>query len=398
MRLLPMLMAALVVAALYWWIVHPQNGGAGPGAEESQALKGHAEQEAVPPVRVVAYRSEARPVASAITLRGRTEANRNVEVRAETDGLVVSEPRRAGARVARGDVLCRIERGSRNAELAEAEAALARAEADNRAAEQLSRKGYTSDIIAIARRAELEAAQALVDKVRIDIARLEMTAPFDGVLESDTAEFGALLRAGDACATVIALDPIKLVGFVPEIDVDKIAPGMEARARLISGQEVAGEIRFVSRSADPQTRTFRVEIAADNPDGSIRDGMTAEITVPLTGEDAHMIPQAALTLDDSGRLGVRIAEDGVARFVPAEIIRDEAVGVWVTGLPEQADVIMVGQEYVADGRAIAVTYADWSPEDGAHGGGAAGATLGASALVPPEAAGAAEGGAGGADE
>lgn len=155
MRLLPMLMAALVVAALYWWIVHPENGG-GTTAAPADALNGRVEQEAAAPVRVVAFRSEARPVESSITLRGRTEANRYVEVRAETSGLVVSEPRRAGARVSRGDVLCRLEMGSRKAELAEAEAALASAEADNRAAQQLSKKGYTSDIIAITRRAELE--------------------------------------------------------------------------------------------------------------------------------------------------------------------------------------------------------------------------------------------------
>lgn len=186
---------------------------------------------------------------------------------------------------------------------------------------------------------------------------------------------------------MIALDPIKLVGFVPEIDVDRLAPGMEARARLISSREITGTIAFVSRSADPQTRTFRVEILSDNPDGSVRDGMTAEITVPLTGADAHMIPQAALTLDDSGRLGVRLAVDGKARFAPVDILRDETAGVWVMGLPEKADVIVVGQEYVADGRPIAVTYADWSPEDGALGAAAgAGGTLGAAAVTAPEAA------------
>ncbi len=364
MRLAPLIMAALVVAGLYWWIVHPEaaNGGAARAPDPAAAGEtAPAGGRVVAPVRVVAYASQASPVSSAIVLRGRTEADRKVEIRAETSGLVVTEPLRAGARVRAGDVLCRIDMGGRAADLAEAEAALARAEADNKAAEALVKKGYTSDLVAITRRAELEAARARVRRVRLDIERLEMKTPFDGVLESDAAEIGTLLRAGDPCATVISLDPIKLVGFVPEIDVDKLAPDMPARARLVSGQTVDGLITFVSRSADPDTRTFRVEITAPNQGGALRDGMTAEIMVPLTGENAHLLPQAALTLDDEGRLGVRVALDGRARFMPIEILRDEPVGVWVLGLPERADVIVVGQEYVSDGRTIAVTFADWRP-------------------------------------
>ena len=120
-----------------------------------------------------------------------------------------------------------------------------------------------------------------------------------------------------------------------------------------------GVVNFVSRSADPNTRTFRVEIAADNPDEAIRDGMTAEIAIPLAGQRAHLIPQAALTLNDAGEMGVRTAKDGEARFLPVTVLRDEQRGVWVLGLPETADVIYVGQEYVSEGRAITPTFTDW---------------------------------------
>ncbi|SET00999.1 efflux RND transporter periplasmic adaptor subunit [Oceanicella actignis] len=362
MRLAHLLTAALVAAGLYWWVVAtPPRGQEPPTPAGAAQAAPRAEEK---PMRVAGFLSRARPVESEIALRGRTEAQRRVEVRAETSGLVISDPLRAGAEVRKGDVLCRIEMGARAAQLAEAEAALASAEADDRAAQTLSRKGYASDIVAAARRAQLEAARARLAAIRRDIEKLVMTAPFDGFLETDAAETGALLRNGDVCATVIALDPIKLVGFVPEVDVDRLAPGMEARGRLASGRPLAGRISFVSRSADPATRTFRVEVQAPNPDADIRDGMTAEIAVPLTGERAHMLPQAALTLDDSGRLGVRVAEGGRARFVPVEILRDEPVGVWVRGLPDEAMVIVVGQEYVGEGRPVLVTEVSWTPEDG----------------------------------
>jgi multidrug efflux system membrane fusion protein len=63
-----------------------------------------------------------------------------------------------------------------------------------------------------------------------------------------------------------------------------------------------------------------------------------------------------MTLNDDGQLGVRIVEDGIVRFVPVRMLRDTANGVWLSGLPEVADVITVGQEFVTDGVEVQVTY------------------------------------------
>ncbi|MEO1723610.1 MAG: hypothetical protein AAFR84_14550, partial [Pseudomonadota bacterium] len=80
---------------------------------------------------------------------------------------------------------------------------------------------------------------------------------------------------------------------------------------------------------------------------------TAEIRVVLHGGAAHRLPQSALTLDDTGRLGVRtIDSESRARFIPVSVVRDTADGVWVAGLPDRATVIVVGQEFVRDGRLV----------------------------------------------
>jgi multidrug efflux system membrane fusion protein len=63
-----------------------------------------------------------------------------------------------------------------------------------------------------------------------------------------------------------------------------------------------------------------------------------------------------MTLNDEGRLGVRVVEDGIVRFVPVRMIRDTANGVWLAGLPETADVITVGQDFVTEGVPVRVTY------------------------------------------
>ena len=350
-------------------------------------------------MRVVVQRSEAREIDSAVVLRGRTEADRIVELRAETAGLVISEPRRKGSFVEEGDTLCRLDPGAREAALAEARARLAEAEArvpearalleearadveeaqiNYDAASSLVDSGFASRTRVAATRAALraaeagvesatsglvsaraniEAARAAVTAAKEEIRRLEIRAPFGGVLETDTAEIGSLLQPGALCATVLQLDPITLVGFVSEMELPRVRLGAPALARTISGHEVEGEVSFVARSADEATRTFLVEISVPNPDLVLRDGETADISVAAEGRMAHLVPQSALTLDDEGTLGLRIVDvENRVRFAPVTLLRDTPVGVWLSGLPQRADIIVIGQEYVRAGVLVAPVF------------------------------------------
>ncbi len=526
MRLFPILTALLVVTGLYLMLFERQavldfaRGGAAPAAASQGASGGEAAAAAEPAepaaepshrVSVIALKSTAQEIDSAVLLHGRTEASRQVSVKAETSGQVISEPRPKGSWVEAGDTLCELDPGTRQIALAEAEARLAEAraripeaearvveaesrvpaaraalaEAESRVpsaeaalanaksqvsaaeaamaqalaqvpaaearlseararlaeaetnlarAEKLKEGGYASQArvdtavaalesaragvqnalsqlesaragvesaksqmegaragvqaalsqIEAARagvesaRSQIEAAsagvqsaqsgvenakagvqsaEARVASVRRDIENLTITAPFAGLLESDAAELGSLLQPGAPCATLVQLDPIRLVGFVPEVDVAKIHTGVTAGGRLGDGSELIGTVSFLSRVSDPLTRTFRVEIEVPNPGQRISDGLTVEMLIPSDGRMAHLLPQSALTLDDEGRLGVRVVgADGKAAFAPVELIRDAIEGVWVAGLPELAEVIVVGQNYVTDGVALDVTY------------------------------------------
>ena len=365
MRWVSVLTAVLVAIALYGFIMQRDMLRALAGAEPEAATETAAPEaaEGTPggPIAVVVRHLVAEEVPNGLVLRGRTEADRRVEVLAETTGRVISDPLRRGTRVAEGDLLCELDPGSRPAELAEAEARYKEAEANARASERLSERGYTAETTAIANRAALQAAQAAIEQAQNELARLKIHAPFGGLLEDDTAEIGALLQPGALCGTVIDLDPIRLVGFVAENAVNRVEVGAHVGARLVSGQQVQGRVSFVSSSADPETRTFRVDATIPNADLSIRDGLTAETLVALSGTRAHLVPQSALTLDDTGRLGLRVVEDGRAVFAPAEVLRDTPDGMLVTGLPDEIDVIVTGQDFVTDGQAVTVTRADDTP-------------------------------------
>lgn len=356
MRFFSIITSLAVVVGLYLVIMERDTLKAFAAGEPKPTTQDEPDEQVdiseKPPIAIVARASTAQEVEAGIVLRGRTEAGRRLDVRAETTGLVISEPLRNGTLVDANKVLCELDPGTSAVALLEARARLAEAEANDRASASLVQKGYTSETAAMGRKAALEAAKAAVSRAERAIENLTIHAPFSGVLETDTAEIGSLLQPGQICAAIIDLSEVKLVGFVPERDVGKLKVGAKAGARLISGKNVYGQLSFVSRSADAQTRTFRVEVTVPNADLSIPDGTTAEIFIALAGETAHLLPQSVLTLNDQGKLGIRAAVDGVAKFMPVEVVRDAPEGIWLSGLPDEVNVIVVGQDFVIDGRRI----------------------------------------------
>jgi multidrug efflux system membrane fusion protein len=129
--------------------------------------------------------------------------------------------------------------------------------------------------------------------------------------------------------------------------------GTAAKAHFIGGGEAEVRVSFIAAEAESQTRTFRVELELANPDGAIPAGITTEVTLPRAPVMAHRISPAILTLADNGKLGVRtVEEDGLVAFHEVSIIDETPEGVWVTGLPKEATVIVVGQEFVKDGAKV----------------------------------------------
>ena len=335
-------------------------------------------------VSVLVQKSNEQEVTNGILLRGQTEAFKSVQVKAETSGSVISQPIRKGTFVKYGELLCELEVGTKSDVLSEAKVALAlsldeldasihqyelRVQAAERQKSLLKRgvgteaaveaaelSASSAETQSLSKRQAVANVEARINRATTELNNTKIIAPFDGLLESDTAEYGDFMQTGAPCGTLLALNPIKLIGYATETQVSKIEVNTTAGARLISGDTVSGTVSFISRSADPTTRTFLVETTVPNENYEIREGSTADIYISLAGAKGHLLPQSSLTLNSSGVLGVRIALDDKAKFIPINIIRDAEEGVWVTGLPNSVDVIIVGQEYVTDNSNIKVSY------------------------------------------
>jgi multidrug efflux system membrane fusion protein len=290
-----------------------------------------------------------------VVVRGRTSAARTVQVRSETAGAVAGAPVLQGTVVPKGAVLCRLNVDAREAGLAQARAALRSAQLTQDASADLARKGFRSQTQVLQTQAALDNAQALVRQAEIALEQTNIRAPFAGVFDHRDAEVGSYLATGQSCGSMIELDPLLIVGDVPETEAGKLHLGAAATATLVSGEVLNGRIRYVSSDADPQTRTYHLEITVPNPRLTAKSGLSATVKIQAGIGPAHLVPVSSLVLDAAGRQGVRyVLADNRVAFAPVSVIEETAGGMWVSGLHGPVRVITVGQSYVNEGQTVRV--------------------------------------------
>ena len=293
-----------------------------------------------------------------VVVRGRTQATRTVVIRSETAGTVAAAPVLQGSFVKQGQVLCRLAVDARQASLDQARAAQKSAQLAMQQNEELSKKGFRSPTQVLQAQANLDATTAAVRQGEIALAQVNIKAPFTGVFDHRDAEVGTYLGPGQPCGSMIEINPLLIVGDVPETQAASMKVGALATARLVSGQTLAGHIRYVSHEADPQTRTYHLEVTVPNPKLDIRSGLSAELHIGAGSGPAHLVPVSALVLDSAGRQGVRyVLPDSRVAFAPVTIVEETRDGVWVTGLSGDVQLITVGQSYVGDGQKVRVAVA-----------------------------------------
>ena len=249
---------------------------------------------------VVAIESNAKLINPKLKLKSTSYSERRVEVKAKTSGEVVKIGGRQGSIINKDDVLCSL--------------------------------GI------------------------VELNRTEVKAPFSGYIE-EIIKPGNYLDRGQVCAVIIELNPIIFISEVPEFNINNIQLNQDVEISLITGEKIYSTLSFVSKSASPSTKTFKVETEVKNPKNLIRDGITAEMTIFTKPVLAHKVSPSILLLDDRGEIGIRIIdENNIANFIKINIIEDSNEGLWVSGLPDSVNIIIQGQGFVENGQEVLVNF------------------------------------------
>ena len=339
---------AIALVVVGYFVVSPLLGA---GEKKEEAAKA---DDGPQLVRVMDVPQATHP--DRVLVRGRTEATRSVVVRAETAGIVAAAPVPEGAFVRAGQVLCRLDVDARAASLQQARANLQAERLQYEASKNLAEKGFRSENQVMQDRAQLDSAAAQVRQAEVQLGQVNVRAPFSGVFNNRDAEVGSYLAPGQPCGTVVEVSPILFVGDVTENEAAKIQVGAYATAKLATGGSAAGRVRFVSREADPETRTYRIEVVAPNPGAAIRAGLSAEIALATGTAQAHLVPLNALVLDSGGRQGIRFVRGDTVGFAPVRVLEETPEGVWVAGLAGPTRVITVGQSFVSEGEKVRIAF------------------------------------------
>ncbi len=209
-----------------------------------------------------------------------------------------------GDLVTRGTVLARIDAvdyqervNQARAQLAEADASLAKGRADAARAESLyqakalTRPDYDAATASLAgAMARSEAARAQLESAQISLRDGSLVAPADGVVLSRSVEVGALAGVGTVGFTLADLTRVKAVFGVPDLLVQRVQVGtpLSVTTDAFSGVEFPGRVTAVSPAADAESRVFSVEVTIPNPERKLKAGMIA--TVEVASPDPHDIP------------------------------------------------------------------------------------------------------------
>ena len=321
-------------------------------------------REAVPPVAVAITASRAEPVTRVFSAEGQALPDRDTALRAEAAGTIAEVLVRRGQDVEADAVVARIDSARLESELARAEAEFREAERDLVNAERLARQGVVSANEREQSRLARAGAEAQLAAAREALGDSTIRAPFAGRIESFDLDPGEYVQAGAEVGRLVDNRPLLVSVAVPQQALTRLRNGQTATVSFITGEEREGTVTFVGTAASAATRTFPAEVSVDNPEGLIPAGISAEVAIPTDEVVAHFVSPSTVSLAPDGELGVKTVvnadEEGVGtvEFHPIRVVRAQVDGVWVSGLPERADIITIGQGYVREGDRVLARAAD----------------------------------------
>jgi len=318
-------------------------------------------------VTAVAPRQVSIPVK--LAANGNIAAWQEAIVGAEAAGLRLTQVHvGVGDRVSKGQVLAtlggdtlRAEVAQSRASLAEAEAAAADAANNAQRARSLQGTGalsasqinqyLTAEKTAQAR---VEAARALVQAQQVRLTQAQVVAPDSGIISSRTATVGAVVGNGAELFRLIRQGRLEWRAEVTSAELGRITPGTTAQVTAASGARLAGRVRMIGPTVDPQTRSALVYVdLAPLPgasSGSARAGMFARGEFDLGATPAVIVPQAAVVVRDGFSYVYRVNPDSRVSQVKVQTGRlmGDQLEI-VSGLPADARVVAAGAGFLNDG-------------------------------------------------
>ncbi len=309
-----------------------------------------------------------------LAANGNIAAWQEASVGTESGGLRLTEVRvNVGDRVQKGQVLATFASETLGAEAAQARASLGEAEANaaNAAADaDRARSLQTTGALSASQinqyltaektaRARVEAARALFQAQQVRLGQTQVRAPDSGIISARLATVGAVVGSGAELFRLIRQGRLEWRAEVTATELGRITTGTTAIVTAASGARLAGRVRTIGPTVDPQTRAALVYVdltpLPGAASGSARAGMFARGEFDLGAVPALTVPQPAIVVRDGFSYVYRVNPDNRVAQLKVQTGRFEAGRVEITsGLPADARLVAAGAGFLNDGDLVRV--------------------------------------------
>jgi len=307
---------------------------------------------------VVAVEARLQPVVESVSLVGTVAANEEVELKAETDGIIEEILFEEGQVVEKGDLLVRLEETKLNAELADAEARLNLYESNYRRSKELLEGQLISQQEYDQARSAFEAGQAAVELRRRQLRDARIVAPFRGRTGARSISPGQVITRNTPITWLVDLDPVKVEMNMPERYLSQTRLGQQVDFGVTAYPErtFRGEIYFIASRLDLETRTALIKTRISNPEGLLKAGMVANLELNLKVRDeAVLIPEVALINSGELTMVFVVEADETVRLQQVEV--GQRLPRWVeirSGLEPGQKVVVEGHQKIGPGMRVSL--------------------------------------------
>ena len=290
-------------------------------------------------INVRTKKSIAQEINKTISIQGQTKANREINIKSEIHGKIIKINNSIGKKIGKNEILFKISEDDKRTKFD-------KIKIEYESEKKLFEKGLSSKL-------KLATIKSEYESIKNDLDKTTIKSPFEGIITSEHLEIGEFVQPGTTLATFVELNPILVIGYVSEKELKNILLGTDVSITTSLDQKINGIISYISSTAEKNTRTFKIEIKLDNENYEIKDGLTATIKIQSKKTLAHKISPSILSLRDNGQVGVKIVNTlNKVEFFPIEVISDTKDGMWISGLPKNSNIIIVGQEYAPVGKEV----------------------------------------------
>jgi RND family efflux transporter MFP subunit len=298
-----------------------------------------------------------------LELQGNVATKQNLVITPEMSGILKSVIVKEGQRVSKGQLLARIDDGGMSQQIAQFQIQADLAKTTFERQKRLWDQKIGSEIQYLQAKSAYEGQVEAVKQIESQLAKTSVRAPFSGVIDDIITEQGSVVAAGQTpLMRVVNLNDMYISVDVPERYVSDVTKNKTVEVNFpVLGEILNSKIRQTGNFINPANRTFNVEIAVPNKNGTIKPNLTAKLKInDYTNENALLVPQNIISENAEGEQYIYVLKEkdgdtAIAEKVIIETGKTQGDVIEVLkGIEDNAEIIKEGARSVKDGQKVQI--------------------------------------------